>query len=232
MLSQRCTPLVADNVACRYTEEPKPSENEDTSPEDMELSPDNDLMGTFFDENDPEFEKAIENKISNENPKEMDEDVKEEEELEDEPISKDKAILPSFLNQKLVVQKERELTAGENWNHLKAPELTEELKNEITILNHKRAIDPKTFFKRTAVTKEIPKHFHYGTIIESRSEYLAPGTRKESKKSLVDTLMENAEWQKSVKSRVADVMSKHGRMKRIRNIKIKGIKRRRKKHGL
>jgi hypothetical protein len=55
-------------------------------------------------------------------------------------------------------QKEREKTKGSNWFNMKAPEVTEELKNEIQILQMRSALDPKKFYKRNEM-KTVPKYF-------------------------------------------------------------------------
>jgi hypothetical protein len=41
---------------------------------------------------------------------------------------------------------------------MKAPELTEELKNDVEILQMRAALDPKRFYKRNEM-KTIPKYF-------------------------------------------------------------------------
>lgn len=57
-----------------------------------------------------------------------------------------------------IFQKEREKTKGANWFNMKAPEVTEELKNDIQILQMRSALDPKKFYKRNEM-KTIPKYF-------------------------------------------------------------------------
>lgn len=60
------------------------------------------------------------------------------------------------------MQKEREKTKGANWFNMKAPEMTDELKNELQVIQLRSALDPKHFYKRSEM-KSLPKYFevHY-----------------------------------------------------------------------
>ena len=58
----------------------------------------------------------------------------------------------------LNLQKEREKTKGANWFNMKAPEMTDELKNELQVIQLRSALDPKHFYKRSEM-KSLPKYF-------------------------------------------------------------------------
>ena len=47
---------------------------------------------------------------------------------------------------------------------MKAPEMTEELKNDLNILQMRSALDPKHFYKRSEM-KALPKYFEVGYMI-------------------------------------------------------------------
>lgn len=52
---------------------------------------------------------------------------------------------------------------------MKAPEITEELKNDIQVVQMRSALDPKHFYKRNEM-KTIPKYFEvssYGFLLSS-----------------------------------------------------------------
>ena len=63
-----------------------------------------------------------------------------------------------YKNLQFYLQKEREKTKGANWFNMKAPEVTEELKNDIQILQMRSVLDPKKFYKRNEM-KTVPKYF-------------------------------------------------------------------------
>ena len=72
-------------------------------------------------------------------------------------------------------KKNKSDNAGSSWAHMEAPELTTELKRELKVLQMRGSIDPKRFYRASA-TREIPKYFQVGTIVEGAAE------RKLSKK--------------------------------------------------
>jgi len=47
---------------------------------------------------------------------------------------------------------------------MKAPEMTEELKNDLQILQMRSALDPKHFYKRSEM-KTLPKYFEASFLI-------------------------------------------------------------------
>ncbi|KAG5680827.1 hypothetical protein PVAND_010309 [Polypedilum vanderplanki] len=96
---------------------------------------------------------------------------------------------------KKLKRKERERTKGSKWFNMKAPEMNEGLKNELEILQMRSALDPKHFYKRSEM-KTLPKYFEMGKIIESSVEYHNSKNIRKRNKTLVDELMEDAEFQK------------------------------------
>jgi hypothetical protein len=56
------------------------------------------------------------------------------------------------------LQKKREATKGSKWFDMKAPEMSEELRNELEILQMRSELDPKRFYKRSEM-KTLPKYF-------------------------------------------------------------------------
>mmetsp|Transcript_32512 Transcript_32512/g.56243 ORF Transcript_32512/g.56243 Transcript_32512/m.56243 type:complete len:167 (-) Transcript_32512:1321-1821(-) len=66
-------------------------------------------------------------------------------------------------------QKVKEETAGPNWFNMKAPEMTPELKQEVSALMLRRYVDPKHFYKKNDIPKP-PKFFQIATILDSPLE--------------------------------------------------------------
>ncbi len=60
-------------------------------------------------------------------------------------------------------QAEKALTKGKNWFDMKAPEMTEETKNDLLVLQYRNALDPKRFYKAPDL-KTVPKYFQVRMI--------------------------------------------------------------------
>lgn len=109
---------------------------------------------------------------------------------------------------------------------MKAPEVTEELKNEIQIVQMRSALDPKHFYKRSEM-KTIPKYFEMGQVIESPVEYHNSKDVRKAKKSLVDELLEDAAFQKYNKRKFQETLELKKQsgynkaMKKMRKLKKK-----------
>lgn len=54
-------------------------------------------------------------------------------------------------------QREKTKTKGFNWYEMKTREMTEEMKNDLSVVQMRKALDPKHFYKRSADT--TPKYF-------------------------------------------------------------------------
>jgi hypothetical protein len=79
-------------------------------------------------------------------------------------------------------------SAPRGWFDLPAPELTLELKRELTILRNRNFLDPTRRYKTSREDRgALPKFFQIGTVVEGATERHA-GTRARSKPSLVATL--------------------------------------------
>lgn len=109
---------------------------------------------------------------------------------------------------------------------MKAPEVTEELKNDIQILQMRSALDPKKFYKRNEM-KTVPKYFEMGQVMESPIEYHNSKNVRKAKKSLVDELLEDVEFQKFNKRKYQETLEQKKQsgynkaMKKMRLLKKK-----------
>ena len=54
--------------------------------------------------------------------------------------------------------KERDSTKGKGWYDMKAPELTEETRRDLEVLQMRNALDPKRFYKKND-REGLPKYF-------------------------------------------------------------------------
>jgi Fcf2 pre-rRNA processing len=146
----------------------------------------------------------------------------------------------------LSFQAEREKTKGSNWFNMKAPEVTSELKNEIQVVQMRSALDPKHFYKRNEM-KTVPKYFEVrkakkvvkafyinnkmylkmGQVMDSPVDYHSSKNIRKAKKTLVDELLENADFQRYNKRKYqesTEIVAKSGynkAMKKMRKLKKK-----------
>jgi hypothetical protein len=74
------------------------------------------------------------------------------------------------LNYKFLEQKKRRdentKTTGDAWFNMKAPEMTEELKEDLKAVQLRHVIDPSRFYKKMD-RNNLPKFFHMGTIVDN-----------------------------------------------------------------
>lgn len=101
---------------------------------------------------------------------------------------------------------EREKTKGKKWFNLPATEVTEELKNDLQVLQMRSVLDPKHFYKKNDL-KVTPKYFQVGKVMDSPLEYYNNRlTNKERKKTLVDELLADAEFCKYNKRKYKEIV--------------------------
>jgi len=102
---------------------------------------------------------------------------------------------------------ERNKTKGDAWYGMPATEVTEEIKNDLEVLQMRGALDPKRFYKKNA-NKELPKYFQVGRYVNNPVEFYSDrGTAKNKKKSLVDELMADAEFQRYNKRKYTEIIA-------------------------
>uniref|UniRef100_A0A0N5C9C8 Fcf2 domain-containing protein n=1 Tax=Strongyloides papillosus TaxID=174720 RepID=A0A0N5C9C8_STREA len=83
----------------------------------------------------------------------------------------------------------RQETAGKGWFDMKSPEMTEEIKRDLEVIQMRGALDPKAHYKKNS-SNELPKHFQIGTVIETKADFYSGRlTNKERKRTIVDELL-------------------------------------------
>lgn len=103
-------------------------------------------------------------------------------------------------------KKEREKTKGNGWYGLPATEMTDEVKNDLEILQMRSVLDPKHFYKKNDL-KVLPKYFQVGKVMDAPLDFYNNRlTKKERKRTLVDELLADAEFQKYNKRKYKDIM--------------------------
>ncbi|XP_048005427.1 deoxynucleotidyltransferase terminal-interacting protein 2 [Leguminivora glycinivorella] len=107
---------------------------------------------------------------------------------------------------RLIRKKERAKTKGPGWFDLPAPEVTEELKNDLQVLKMRSVLDPKHFYKKNDM-EVLPKYFQVGTVMDSSLDHVNERlTRKQRKRTMVDELLADSEFQKYNKRKYKEII--------------------------
>ncbi|KAK3588636.1 hypothetical protein CHS0354_038866 [Potamilus streckersoni] len=100
---------------------------------------------------------------------------------------------------------EREKTKGKNWFQMPAPEMTEERKHDLSILQMRKALDPKRFYKGNDI-KALPRYFQFGEVVETPADfYHARIPKKHRKATIVDELLADVETRKYNKRKYTEI---------------------------
>lgn len=130
--------------------------------------------------------------------------------IKDDFMSLDKIDNPRLSKRTLQKErrKERGKDAGKNWFHMKAPEMTDKIKADLKVLKHRHVIDPKRFYKPSS-SKQLPKFFQMGRIVDSAADFYSGRVSKnEKKRSLADSLMAEAKFQQYKKRKMNEIYEK------------------------
>ncbi|KRT80255.1 hypothetical protein AMK59_6978, partial [Oryctes borbonicus] len=107
---------------------------------------------------------------------------------------------------KQLKKKEIEKTKGKKWFHLPATEMSDEVKTDLEILRMRSVLDPKHFYKKNDL-EVLPKYFQVGKVLDSPLEhYNNRLTKKERKRTLVDELLADAEFNKYNKRKYHEII--------------------------
>jgi hypothetical protein len=109
---------------------------------------------------------------------------------------------------KRLARQKREKTAGPNWFGLSAPEMTDELKQDMQILNLRNYVDPSDIYRRPEY-KEMPKYFEVGTVVENAADfYSGRVARKERKQHFVDEVLSDQKYKQYAKRKYREMHQK------------------------
>jgi len=119
--------------------------------------------------------------------------------------------------------KERKQTLGKKWYHMRPPEMTDEVKRDLEVLQMRNVLDPKRFYKHND-RKTLPKYFQMGTIMDSSADYYSSRlTKKQRKQTLVDELLADAEFKNFQKRKYSEIQAKQRATGHFRNRKRKKV---------
>ncbi|KAI3845263.1 hypothetical protein MKW98_009329 [Papaver atlanticum] len=122
-----------------------------------------------------------------------------------------------------LVRKQLKDTTGKNWFDMPAQTITPEIKNDFQIIKLRNVIDPKRHYKKgDSNSKELPKYFQMGTVVESQTDFYSGRlTKKERKRSIAEELLHDAALGKYRKHKVREIEERNN-VPGVEKWKIKG----------
>merc|ERR1739838_181121 len=100
-------------------------------------------------------------------------------------------------------QAKKKETAGKKWSDMSAPEMTDEMKNDMKLLRYRQVWDSTTKAKKSDRRGNAP-FFQVGTIMDSAENFYSSRlTKKERGKTLVDQLMADVEFRRTQRKKKA-----------------------------
>ena len=118
--------------------------------------------------------------------------------------------IPAVLSKRqreILKKKNRPNTAGSDWFHLPAQEMTPELKQELQILYLRPYIYKDRFYKKIGGPGNLPKHFQVGRVVAGAAEKYRSLSKKESNKSFVDQTLEDSKVRNWTKKKFLEVQA-------------------------
>ncbi|CAL1539359.1 unnamed protein product [Lymnaea stagnalis] len=103
---------------------------------------------------------------------------------------------------------EKEKTLGAKWFGMKAPDVDDQLRNDMEIIRMRGVLDPKRFYKNHD-RKALPKYFQMGTVMDEGTEFYSSRlTKKQRKQTLVQELMADVNIRQYNKRKYAELQQK------------------------
>ncbi|KAJ1927944.1 rrna-processing protein fcf2 [Tieghemiomyces parasiticus] len=103
-------------------------------------------------------------------------------------------------------RKAKATTNGAGWFDMKRPEVTEEIKRDLQVIEYRAALDPTRFYKKDKQRNPVPEFFHMGTVVEAPHEYYSGRlTRKERRGRLADQLLNEEQTRAHLKRRAEKI---------------------------
>lgn len=124
------------------------------------------------------------------------------------------------------VQLEASKTKGAKWFNMPATELTDEVQRDLEIIQMRSVLDPKHFYKKNDL-KALPKYFQVGKVLSSPLDhYNERGAKTNKKRTIVDELMADAQFQRFNKRKYTEIVEEkrrsggytkaHAKMKKLK----------------
>ncbi|XP_045103605.1 uncharacterized protein LOC123499557 [Portunus trituberculatus] len=117
-------------------------------------------------------------------------------------------LTPYFVNKKKAKEmrkKESEKTKGPGWFNMKAPELTEEAKRDLEVLQMRSVLDPKRHYKNDM--KVLPKYFQLAEVVDSPVDFYSSRVpKKHRKRTMAEEIMHDEEALRYQKKKYTEII--------------------------
>ena len=119
----------------------------------------------------------------------------------------------------------QEKSLGNKWGEMKKQEINPELESDLTILQLRKFMNPKSFFK-SSENKALPKYFQTGTIVEGGDDFVGGRLKKKEKKnSLIDHFLKDDKDLQFSRKRFLEIQKeKQKRSRKRTNSKFRKLK--------
>ncbi|KAI8921474.1 Fcf2 pre-rRNA processing-domain-containing protein [Entophlyctis helioformis] len=105
-------------------------------------------------------------------------------------------------------------SAGKGWFGMVSTDMTDEVKRDLHILRSRGALDPKRHYKKDD-SKDLPKVFQIGTVVEGAGEYYAGRLSKSARKqTIVDELLADTKAKGYMKKKMGEIFVKRNNFTR------------------
>ncbi|KAF0992014.1 hypothetical protein HZS_5360 [Henneguya salminicola] len=131
---------------------------------------------------------------------------------------------PKFKESKSKIKKQNKKisseTAGAGWYHMPAIKETEEIKRDLALLRMRGSADLKTHYKKID-WKNKPKFIQMGTVVKSSFDRSSDLTRKQTRGTLIEQLLDNDQARKKIRSKYLEIQKKRASVKKFGYNKFK-----------
>ncbi|KAJ0396342.1 hypothetical protein P43SY_008643 [Pythium insidiosum] len=111
-------------------------------------------------------------------------------------------------------------SAGRKWFGMESHEMTEDARRDFALLRMRNYLDPKKFYKTSDHSKNLPKFFQFGTVVEGAHEFKSARlTKKERQQTFTDEIMADDQirtYTKRVFSQIQDARVGKGKRKKAK----------------
>ncbi|KAL7570184.1 hypothetical protein ACA910_020019 [Epithemia clementina (nom. ined.)] len=106
-------------------------------------------------------------------------------------------------------------TAGEGWFNMRSTAMTEELKQDMTIIRNRNYLDPKRFYKSADTSGSGKSFIQVGTVVEGPTEYFSSRlTKKQRRSNLVEELLADPQSSSYVQNKYKKMQQEQGDLHR------------------
>jgi hypothetical protein len=137
-------------------------------------------------------------------------------------------VLLNPLESKLELKKEKSIkikdtSAGPDWFHMPAIEMTDEVKKDLHIIKNRGVLDPKRHYRKEKLG--VSPFVQIGTVIQGPTEYYSSRLlKKERGENIVQELLADAESNRYFKKKYLEIQDKKSRFTKRKVYKRKGRK--------